>query len=237
MSKVTVIPNQWFGQGDIHFCQTLVHRIANGNPIVWPCMPQFVDGLNKGFPSITFVDYRTFPIDYNIQKQYRFEHPTLGTCEVLPLRFAGEILKVPYNDTMRAKYDLYGMDWRDWRECAMWNPSAMMYQLYRDVFPVDTNDYTIVNRTFGSDSKLQVNIPMPDNGIELTNRKHYSLFDWAWLLKQASAIHTVNTSIIYLLEMLDLQAPEIHLYQRSIPGQTFDNISYLLEKHKYVLHP
>lgn len=93
--------------------------------------------------------------------------------------------------------------------------------------------------------KNKIKLPKFENEIKLESiylqrarqEKHIcSLFDWATVIQKAAAIHTVNTSIIYLLEMLELEAPEVHLYQRTIKGQTFDNIKYILKRHKYVFH-
>jgi len=142
-------------------------------------------------------------------------------------------MKVGYTGWMSSKYAMYGMDCQDWKEQAMWRTttekrSGLFQQLIRHM------PYTFCNRIFGSDCSFSVK--MPDCDISMTIIDGYSLFDWATILQNASAIHTVNTSIIYLLEMLDLKAPEVHLYQRSIPGQTFAGIDYLLTKHKYIFH-
>lgn len=231
--SMTIIPNQYFGHGDIHFCITLVNRIADGRKIVWPCLPHFVDGLNRAFPHITFVDWRTMQIDFERRDQYEFEHPTLGRCTVLPIRWTTENMRVPYNDCMRSKYEYWGINYEDWRDDAMWVRDKKEAYLYGM-----TEDGYLINKTFGSDCKLTVKIPeLSGPGAIMSVKKGYSLFDWAAVIENAKEIHTVNSSIIYLLELLDLKAPEIHLYQRSIPGQTFDNIKYLLKRHKYIFHP
>jgi len=235
---MTIIPNQFFGLGDIIFTQTLVHRIADGRPIVWPVLAHFVEGLQRAYPHIKFVDHRTMQIDFDRRDQYEFEHPTLGRCTALPLRWADAILKVPYNDCMKAKYMLYGMDFEDWRERAMWVRDEKQEKELQYNYPYTPNECILVNNIFGSESKLTISIPIVrDNYTILMHPlKSFSIFDWAHMIEKCKEIHTVNTSIIYLLELLDLKAPEIHLYQRPIKGQTFDNISYLLKKHKYVFH-
>lgn len=232
-----IVPNQPFGIGDVIFCQTLVNKIANGNPILWPVWPQFVDQLNRAYPHIRFVDYRTAGFDHNRKDHYEGVHAEYGAFVQLPLRWADHILKVPYNDCMRAKYDLYGLDFETWRECAMWQARPSEGRLMANTLPfLDSEDYTLVNRMFGSEMKHTVPIPKFPNELTMYPMYGYSMFDWAHNIEQASAIHTVNTSIIYLLEMLELKAPEIHLYQRPIAGQTFDNIKYILKRHKYVFH-
>lgn len=234
-----VIPNQPFGLGDIIFCQTLAKRVANGNPILWPVFPQFVNQLQRAYPDVKFVDWTKLKVDYDRKGQYEFDSPQLGDrCTVLPFCFAAEILGKGYRDWMRAKYELYGLDWQIWREDAMWvrgNPENTLHAYKIREFNVGSS-YVLMNRTFGSKGTLKIQMPKMKNCIEIKQSNIYSLFDWAAIIQNAAAIHTVNTSIIYLLELLDLKAPEIHLYQRSMPGQTFEGIDYILQRHKYVFH-
>lgn len=238
---MTIIPNQFFGLGDIIWEQTLVRRIANGNPILWPVMPQFVEGLNRAYPDITFVNYLSMPLNYERKDQYEVTLPEIGDCTVLPLRWADNILKVPYSDCMKSKYMLYGMDWREWKEQAMWKRNEDHERTLcqtLDTYPLNP-DYTLVNTTFGSNSQLKVEIPV--RGIHMTTMpelfgRQISLFDWGAAIEQVGAIHTVSTSIIYLLEQLDIEAKEVHLYPRKPHETDFRNIEYILQKHKYVLH-
>jgi len=235
---MTIIPNQFFGLGDIIFTQTLVRRIADGRPIIWPVLPHFVEGLNRAYPDITFVDWQSMRIEYGRTDQFAFEHEELGDCTVLPLRWADTILKVPYNDCMKAKYLLYGMDFDDWRVDAKWLRDGLKeLTLFKSFILHSGVEYDLINCFFGSETnKLSVDMQMSCQTISMATLSGYSLFDWQHVIQHAAAIHTVNTSIIYLLEMLELKAPEIHLYQRPIKGQTFDNIRYLLKRHKYVFH-
>lgn len=233
----TIIVNQPFGLGDIIFTQQLAKVIAGGRTILWPVFPQFVEGLNRAYPDVKFIDWKKLPIDYDRTGQYETNLAGIGPCTILPFRFACDMLHLPYDECMRAKYKLYGLDFEIWQDGAYWQrdmsfETALPTNLDIDIF---SDKYSLINRTFGSDNTLKVNITA--DGIEMKPFDNFSLFDWALTLQNASAIHTVNTSIIYLLEMLDLKATEVHLYQRSIPGQTFSNIDYILKRHKYVFHP
>lgn len=235
---MTIIPNQFFGIGDIIFCNTLVRRIANGNPIIWPVLGHFVEGLNRAYADdqLKFVDYKTVPINFESREHVEMSVPGIGMCTILPLRWADVILNRPYDHCMAAKYDLYGQKWESWRECATWNRNEKNEE---EIYSFQTHrEYRLVNKIFGSESKHKVHIPdsLEIGNLHMGTMFNYSLFDWSKVIENASEIHVVNSSIIYLLEMLDLKAPEVHLYQRSIPGQTFSNIEYLLSKHKYIFH-
>jgi|SRR6185436_10236719 len=235
-----IFPLQSFGVGDVIFTQSLVRKIANGNKVLWGVESHFVDGLNRAYDGITFIDKKLINVDYNRRDDY-----VINGMRVLPIRWSDANLKVPYNQCMRAKYDAYNEDWRTWKEHAMWNRDKEMETklgikngIWENDYDRDFGEYNLVNTIFGSESQLQVPIEV-NNGllnIQMKTIEGFSLFDWAGIIEQANEIHTVSTSIIYLLELLDLKAKEVHLYTRKPIEPTFDNISYILEKHNYILH-
>jgi len=230
---MTVLPLQAFGIGDIIFSMTLIKRIANGNPIVWGVMPHFVEGLNRAYPDVTFVDWTKLGIDYNTKQHKEIYHAEYGKCVIIPIRWADSIMKVGYEQWMRSKYDMYGMDYRDWKELAWWvRDEAKESKLSKLV----GNGNTLVNDTFGSDCKLKSNVPTFPNATKMKVIDGYSLFDWAGVMQSAKHIHSVNTSIIYLLDQLELNATSVNLYQRAIKSQTHKGVDYLINKHNYIYH-
>jgi hypothetical protein len=230
---MTVLPLQSFGLGDVVFSMTLIKRIANGNPIVWGVMPHFVEGLNRAYPDVTFVDWTKLGIDYNTKQHKEIYHAEYGLCTIVPIRWADSIMKVGYEQWMRSKYDMYGMDYRDWKEHAMWvRDDAKETALSKLV----GNSDTFVNDMFGSDCKLKSNVPTFLNATKMRVIDGYSLFDWASVMQKAKHIHSVNTSIIYLLDQLELNAKYVHLYQRAIKSQTHKGVDYLINKHNYIYH-
>jgi len=230
---MTVLPLQFFGIGDVIFSMTLIKRISNGNPIVWGVMPHFVEGLNRAYPNVTFVDWNKLGIDYNTKQHKEIYHAEYGKCVIIPIRWADSIMKVGYEQWMRSKYDMYGMDYRDWKEHAMWvRDEAKENELSKLV----GNSDTFVNDMFGSDCKLKSNVPTFPNATKMRVIDGYSLFDWAGVMQKAKHIHSVNTSIIYLLDQLELNATDVHLYQRAIKSQTHKGVDYLINKHNYIYH-
>jgi len=230
---MTVLPLQAQGLGDVVFSMTLIKRIANGNPIVWGVIPHFVEGLNRAYPDVTFVDWTKLGIDYNTKQHKEIYHAEYGKCVIIPIRWADSIMKVGYEQWMRSKYDMYGMDYKDWKEHAMWvRDEVKENELIRLV----GNSDTFVNDMFGSDCKLKSNVPTFPNATKMRVIDGYSLFDWAVVMQKAKHIHTVNTSIIYLLDQLELNATDVHLYQRAIKSQTHKGVDYLINKHNYIYH-
>lgn len=232
MSKgMNIAPLQAFGLGDVIFCQSLANEwIELGNKVTWGVLPQFVDGLNRAYPKVTFVDYRNLPIDY----ERKDEHDSNG-YRVVPLRWSDSLCNVPYHLCMQSKYQLFGKDVSEWRKGAMWQRDKWKEKLLLKQLGVQEGKYILVNTNYQSDSKAQALIK-PDSPlriVHMTTYQGYSLFDWALLIENAAEIHTVSTSLFYLLEMLDLSQP-IHLYPRNNDPH-FKHIDYLFTK-PYILH-
>lgn len=223
-------PLQYFGIGDNIFTVGLMNKfIEAGYKIVYPVLGQNVQGLQRVYPHIEWVDYKTMPIDYERKEDYE-----LNGVRYLPIRFADQMLNKPYKDCMRAKYDLYGFDWHDWR--VLYKRNIPREYEIKNLLNVP-KEYNLVSRYFGSTSQFKADIKI-DNGlpvIEMRTLTGYSLFDWSWLIENATYIHAASSSILYMLELLDLKAKEVHLYARKPIEPHFDNVRELFTK-PYVLH-
>lgn len=225
---------QYFGLGDNIFTIELCNRlIQDGYEIIYPVMPHFVEGLQRAYPHIKWVNYQEFPADYNCK-----EDKVINGLRHIPVRWSDGWNKTPYRDCMANKYKMFGLDWQIWRDGAMWQRDSMREDTLYQVATEFGNDYRLISDTFGSDFGNKVKIEksgtIPNIAIEFY--EGFSLFDWAKVIENATEIHVVSSSIIYLLEMLDLRAKEVHLYQRSIAGQGFDTVDYILQRHKYIFH-
>lgn len=221
---------QYFGTGDVIWSQTLVHNLAKGGLIIWPVEPSMVEGLNRAYPLVFFVDRTQFNIDYNNREDY-----VKDGVRYVPLRWADTNAKVPYRECMMEKYRTHNMDYHIWKQQAMWvRDREKENSLYKHLGLHDGEEYTLVNRFFGTHSQLIS--PIEERGVEMCTIPGYSIFDWAKVICNASQIHTVSTSILFMLELLELKAPEIHLYRRAPMESDFSTIEYILQKHKYILH-
>lgn len=234
----TLLVNQPFGAGDIIWEQTIVRRLAEGRRIVWPVFKHFVEMFKRAYPDIEFVDWDLVPIDRNRRDFYTEEIAGYGLCEVLPLRHADTIMKVPFSQCMASKYSLVGMDYHDWKEQAMWHRDEDMENSLFNQLGCDEVPYNLVGCIFGSDSQLRRDISPENNlrNIYMETISPYSLFDWAKVIENADAIHVVSSSSLYLFENLELKALAIDIYCRVPIEKNLDTVDYIFEKHKYNLH-
>jgi len=221
-----IILNQFNGLGDILFTVPLArHFIGQGEVVVYPYDPVY-GNIGWHFPDIGFLPKENLNLDYEEEAEYM-----LGSCHVFPLRFADEELANNPN-TMRAKYDMFGLDYKMWRTLT-WKRGEAEKWLYERLNP-ENKEYIIVNKNWHhTNKKLDLKIPSRVKVIEMETIGGYTMLDWGYLFEHAKEIHTVGTSIVYMLEMMDIKG-DVHLYRRP-HEKGFENYDYLLEK-KYTFH-
>jgi hypothetical protein len=59
----------------------------------------------------------------------------------------------------------------------------------------------------------------------------FTLFDWSKIIENASEIHTVATSNLFLLETLNLKANKVNIYPRRPRENNLDGISEFVNKN------
>lgn len=221
-----------WAEGDVIFCQSLANEwIDAGHSVVWGVLPQYVEGLKRAYPRVKFVDYTTLPINY----EARHEHDSNG-YRVVPLRWSVEICGVPYDQCMRSKYQMFNQPVGNWRNGAIWQRDLKREAELMNLLNPKNKKFVLINETYQSDNKGKKQISINTNLnkiIGMCNIEGYSLFDWAGVIEAAEEVHTVSTSLFYLLEILQLKN-NAHLYPRN-NDPYFTHIDYLFTK-KYFLH-
>jgi len=234
MRNKLLIPAQGFGLGDIIYSVTLVRKLATPDyKIIWPVLPHFVDGCQRAYPDMIFVRQEWVPINYNIKEEYENDD-----YRYLPIRWSDGWNKLPYTENMKSKYTMFGMDYKIWKELAGFRRDRKKEADLAELMGIKEGDnFNLVNRYFGSNSQHQCNIEIKNEykNIEISTIGGYSLFDWSWLIERATEIHVANSSILYLLEILNFKAKEVHLYCRKPIEKDFSFTDYLHTK-PYILH-
>lgn len=234
------IVSQRFGLGDILFLVPLIRKWqANGDKVLWPVVKEYLN-IQRNFPDIEFCDATKLHINYDNRNRHQWKEYT-----VEPLCWS-DLYKGPPANCMRAKYDLYNEDFMMWKEL-YWERSyeREMLLFHEVVYPhFKTNlepgfQYNLISDRWGGLAQGQYVVPIKvDNGLPNVYLKYvegFNLLDWAAVIENATYIHTVGSSINYMMEVLDLKAKEVHLYKRAPRERHFLYYSYLLTK-SYIYH-
>lgn len=231
----TIIINQPFGAGDIIFCLSIANDfISKGYTVIWPMKEVYVP-LGKHLPGITVIDEQLINVDLERPEEYQS-----NGARVIPLRYAANILKLTVKDCMKAKYMILGKDWNDWKNnVQIKRDSNAEFALYKELGLEPDEKFNLISEYFGTGGERCSSI-FVDNGLKnvyMVFKDGYTLFDWLYVIEQATNIHVIASSNVYLFELLPkLNADEIHLYLRAGIEKNHDNYSYLLKTHNYILH-
>lgn len=234
MGNVLIV-QQYFGLGDIIWGQSIAHHyIKQGYRVLWPCQPEWVEGLRRAYPAIEWIDYSLLPINYENRSLH--EH---NGFTYLPMRYAEWILKRPYKFHMISKYDFVNLDWKTWKDHAMpFRNEAKEAALCSAIGLIqDFDKFNFIATKFGSNANHEIKIEIKNDyrNVELKYVPGFSLFDWCWIIENAQTIHAVSSSTLYLFELLNLSAKEVHLYTRKPVEKSFEYVEFLFSK-PYILH-
>jgi hypothetical protein len=206
--------------------------IKQGYTVVWPVQPSFIEGLQRAYPAMTFLPDSFFAKHLFEIKQDR----VMDSVRIIPIRWAESIMKRPYPLHMKSKYDLYGVDWQYWKTFAYPIRNLEREQELKELLNIK-GEYNLLQTTYGSEGKRNINVSV-NNGLPTVHLKPisgYSLFDWCGVIEGATTIHAVSTSSLYLFEVLELQAREVHLYPRKPIEKDFKYVEFMFTK-QYQLH-
>lgn len=228
-----IIIQRW-GIGDAIMSMSAIRSL--GDKILWPVMSDYVDGCNAAYPDITFIDWKLINIDFNRKDKY-----SIGGWEAIPLAWQD----APLSWAMKNKYLYFGLPWEKWKDNAYYTRDIKKEKELSQWLGIKEGEsYNLINNKFGTNlnsnsvAAYSTYFPIPENGLKniiMDIVSGYSLFDWSRIIESAENIFTVSTSLLFLIELLSLQAKEIHLYPRIPDEKDFRNVDYLFTK-PYILH-
>jgi hypothetical protein len=207
--------------------------LADRQDILWPVLPQFIEGLKRAYPEITWVPFGVLGPQIENMKADR----VVNGNRVIPIRWADSLTRKPYKDCMRSKYDLYGLDWNSWKDFTFQkNDQRAIDLFYRVLGLYDSEPFRLINNRFTSSESKTVQIPESKEirNVEMKSIHGFSLFDWFLVIERAAEIHTVGTSINYLIELLKIKAKNVVLYKRLPDENHYQNYDYILKRHSYI---
>ena len=220
--------SQKAGLGDIIYLQTLIKSLPY-KKVYWPVTEAFLDSCQRHL---------------NVDKiTYLPEMETLPTVtHGLNFEFAHYIKPSPVKSIMYAKYELFGMNPADWiRDCSFDRFPSKEKELF-DKLKIKKN-YKLVNLNFGSVPEnehsghrrrdLEEKFKDDASVVQIRPVDGFSLFDWSYIIENADEIHTVETSVVYLVELLQT-TNKLFMYRKGSQEDFFkfyDNWDYITDIH------
>jgi hypothetical protein len=120
-------------------------------------------------------------------------------------------------DTMRAKYIDLGIDYNDWKEYFTYDRNELYEEELRKLLGIEEGEeFVLWNNRYAfnlTNNNVEKNIESDLKCIEI-NPTLTNIFDWCWMFENATEIHTVDTSICYIIETLNIKANVLKIHPR-----------------------
>jgi len=225
---------QAFGVGDCIFAQGIAqHFIQQGYKVTWPVKPGFVAGLQKAYPQIEWLPDTLFKNEiFNIKSDSEIDG-----VRIIPIRWADSIIGVKPYLWMRAKFDMYGLNYKTWKVHAEYKRDNVRESILAQRYGVEPGmKFNLINTMYRTDGSGAIRPEIKNNflNVRMEIIPNFSLFDYSWLIENAQEIHVANSAILYLLEILNFKG-DAHIYARKEEGGGFPFVDYLMTKN-YILH-
>lgn len=234
-----IVVNQFFGLGDILFIEPIYRYLTSLNleviaPIqdgyIW--LKDHIDYVNFKKMSEFDMDYERF--DFGLLKM---KGEIINDTLYLPTRFSDQIFRdlKPHDSSaskywMTDKYRVIGLNVDEWRNISFKRNYEKENKL-KEIILGDITEYDFFNPFFqnslnidvGLESIVQGNLPL----IKMNKIDGFSMIDWSSIIEGARKVHTVSTSLLYMIQSIYQSGKEYHLYPR-LPEKAFYTIDDFL---------
>ena len=241
-----IVINQYFGLGDILFIEPIYRHLKFdlGLEVIAPIQNQYL-WIKDNIKYVNFIGISEFNMDYERFDFGLFKSPTEGTIEdtaYLPLRFSDQIFRdlKPHDSSasrywMSDKYTVLGLDFRLWETISLERNLQKEKELKSKILAgIGSSDYVFCNSFYQNsldinlnlETKIKTNIPI----ISMSKIEGFSMVDWSGIIQGAKSVHTVSTSLIYMIPSIYQKEKEYHLYPR-LPEKGFYTVEEFLPKY------
>lgn len=234
MSKTFLI-KQPAGIGDIFFLQKAVYYLSQyGNKIIWPVIDEFIWIKNYIIsPHINFISLNE---DFEHKEEFLKLNPNIREISntiIIPFQHSDWL----YNNisVMDAKYKLIDLDFEDWDNYFNFKRNIKKEnQLYYDVLNLtDNSDYVFINRQYASPPHTEIckyiDLNKFSNYIEMKYLENFTIFDWCKVIENAKEIHTVETSLNYIIDKIKPKG-KLEMYSKHTPPN-YNQVKHLFKSN------
>ena len=197
------------GIGDIFFCQKIAKlMIENGYDVIWPLRPDiyWIKDYIKG------IDFPT--TDDNFIGKDIYERGAGAVIEKNGAFISLATADFTHNDgrIMSSKYSMLGLDHSDWKDYFKFDRKLEKENdLYYNVLGLnDDSEFVFINNLYNENRNCELlsseNYDLPT--VELQYIEGFTLFDWCKVFEKAKSVYTINTSLNYIIDVLDTSYDE-----------------------------
>jgi hypothetical protein len=221
--------------GDIIFVMAIAQKYVNDGYIVdFPIDDWYLKhpSIQKNFPTINFV-----PIS-NYQNYNRFHNINLSEDdEFIYLSLEDSFSKNTNDQHMRYKYECLNFQMNMWRDVKIDRDYYAENELFSKLELKKDEKYNLINEYYGSRkrNKMMVDVNNEYRNIYMSKINGFNIFSWMGVIERAESVHTVHTSLQYLLDIMPNITTDLHIYPRYEILEPHSYYDYLFAKN-YIYH-
>lgn len=232
-----IIIRQPAGIGDIFFTQKIAYALNTAYKvnIIWPVIPEFI--WIKDYLKVPFIEFVNWEDDFegkHIMMSNDVSHSFLfEDYLVVPLQRAD--WNYPGLSVMDSKYKLVDLDFEDWIDYFNFerNKQKEDHLFYEILGLTDESEFVFVNRQYGSPPTTQIckyiDVSKFPNYVEMSYLEGYTIFDWCKVIEHAKEIHTVETSLNYIIDKINPKG-KLEMYSKHTPPN-YSQVKHLFKSN------
>jgi hypothetical protein len=240
--KITVIINQPAGLGDIIWIQPIVSDLREqGASVVIPVVDTYFKDVKDrlSIPGVTYISERdTFPF----KEIFPTEKMPIQRGRFIYLPLTHSHLFFPQAPLMLSKYLMTGTQLGDYRQHVKIKRDFEKENELQRLLELD-EPFFLVNERYGTyPNSLERSLFVSSNmrKVKLEAFRGISLFDWIPVIEKAAEVHSVETSVCYLIDIYSKMHQQIYMYgkrQESESPNYFKNTSLVYRSHRWIYRP
>lgn len=238
-----VVVNQTWGLGDILFIERLYRYLKDlGLEVIAPVQDANI-WIKDHIDYVNFVKVSEFNMDYE-----RFDFGFFISEGVvhydtiyLPVRFSDQIFRDlrPHDPSasrywMVDKYNVIGLEPNCWEKIELKRNQKKEQELKKIILQDIDSEYDFCNSFYQNslninlnlEEKIKEDLPV----VSMRFVEGYSMIDWSSIIESARKVHTVSTSLLYMIQSIHQPGKEYHLYPR-LPETGFYTVEEFLPNY------
>jgi hypothetical protein len=240
----TILIRQPAGLGDILFTFKIaieLNKKYNPKQILWPVVDQYIDLPNyiEVPENIHFISQSTAFPNKEIYETYYRQIIKQDNFIYIPLDYSCHSIYGEFNfqENLYSKYKFVNLSFSDW---SSYIKLKRNFQKENELYniKVGKKPYILVNRNYGTwpgtITRNDIVLSSEFDIVEMNFTEGYNIFDWIKILENAEEIHTLQTSLAYIVDILKLE--KVYIYQRTqeyehLKGSVENSFNYCTKIH------
>jgi hypothetical protein len=214
--------------GDVLFVMAIAQKyLRSGHKVIFPVEDSYLTGasIEKNFPGIEFISIDNFR---------EFEFPKQpGIHEYLDKIIINLSDTSNYLEHMGQKYRQLNLPIAYWRNVKIERDKISEEKLLAILDIHENEKFNLINEFYSNKKTFHMTTQIQNNykNVFLKKIDGFNLFDWMGVIERAATIHTVHTSIQYIMDIMPNITEELHIYPRVEVYEPHSYYNYLFIKN------